>query len=161
MYAPPAGEQLDLVGDAGTGRVDQPEDGKVVSEGVLAGAHHLLHRAGPPGPGLHGRVVGDYHDRTPLDGADAGDDAVGREVARRRVGEQRVLDEGAGVEEEVEPVAHEQLPLAFELRRLLLEVPPASPLGSGPQLVAHTHHPAVPEVALNGKLDILYRTLEL
>ena len=50
------------------------------------------------------------------------------------------------VEQELEPVADEQLPLPLELRRLLLEVAGEGPLGGGPELVVHVHHPVVPDV---------------
>ena len=38
------GEHLDLVGDAGTGRVDEPEDGQLLAQRHLGGAHDLLDR---------------------------------------------------------------------------------------------------------------------
>ena len=110
-----AREELDLVGDAGPGGVDQPEDGELVPQRVLGGAHHLLDRACAPRPGLDGGVVGDHHHGPPLDPAHAGDHAVGRQVGGRGVGQQRVLDERVRVEEACQPVADEELVLLGEL----------------------------------------------
>ena len=68
--------------------------------------------------------------------ADAGDDAVGGQVvggaARWRAG---VLDERALVEQQVEPVAHEQLVLAGELLALRREVAFESAGGSALEVV--------------------------
>ena len=58
------------------------------------------------------------HTGRPSTRADAGHHAVGGQVAGERVGEQAVLDERVVVEQQREPVAHEQLVLARELLRL-------------------------------------------
>ena len=62
-------------------------------------------------PGHHREVVRRDRDRPAVDLADAGDRAVGREVAVAEagvhvVGEQPVLDPRARVEQQVEPLAH-------------------------------------------------------
>ncbi len=44
----PAGEQLDLVGDACAGGIDEPEDRQLVAQGILGDTHDLLHGARPP-----------------------------------------------------------------------------------------------------------------
>ena len=82
--APPAGEQLDLVGDAGAGGVDEPEDGQLVAQRVLGEPHDLLDRARAPRAGLHGGVVGHHAHGPPVDRAHAGHDAVGGQVVGRR-----------------------------------------------------------------------------
>ena len=46
--APPAREQLDLVGDAGAGRVDQPEHRQLVAQGVLGERARSSRPCGPP-----------------------------------------------------------------------------------------------------------------
>ena len=139
-----AGEQLDLVGDAGTGRVDQPEDGKIMSQGVLAGADHLLDGPRPPRAGLDGGIVGHHAHAAALDRARTGHDAVGGQVAGRGVGQQRVLDERVEVEEQVEAVAHEELALLLELGSVRVEVAREGPLGGSGHLVdgvvALVHH---------------------
>ena len=70
---------------------------------------HTAHRAGH-----HREVVGRDRDRPALDLADAGDRAVGREVALAEpgihvVGEQRVLDPRAGIEQEIEALPDGEL----------------------------------------------------
>ena len=133
------GEQLDLVGDAGAGRVDQPERPAARARSAYSvSAHDLLDRARAPRAGLHRRVVGHHAHRPTVDAADAGDDAVGGQVAGERVGEQPVLDERALVEQQREPVADEQLALAARASRVPVEVALARALRRGPQLVAGT-----------------------
>ena len=78
----PAREQLDLVGQPGAGRVDQPHDRDLLGERRLGRPHHLLDRAGAPRPGLHHRVVGDDDRRHPVDRAAPGDHAVGGQPGR-------------------------------------------------------------------------------
>ena len=48
-----------------------------------------------------------------------------------------LLDERSVVEQQREPVAHEQLALTLELLALLVEIALAGPLGRGPELVVH------------------------
>ena len=120
--APAAGEQLDLVGDAGPGRVDQPEDRQLVAQGVLGEAHDLLDRARAPRPGLHRRVVGHHAHRAAVDRpTPVTTPSAGRSSARG-VGQQAVLDERALVEQQGEPVAHEQLVLLGQLLAALGQV---------------------------------------
>ena len=61
---------------------------------------------------------------------DAGDDTVGGQIVGDRVGEQRVLDERALVEQQREPVPHEQLVRVRELAAVLLEVARERALGA-------------------------------
>ena len=113
-------EHLDLVGDAGTRGVDEPEDRQLLAQGHLGGPHDLLDGARAPRAGLDGRVVGD-DDRGPtVDGAPSGDHAVGRQAGGRGVGVARVLDEAALVEQQRDPVAHVELALGVELGLRLL-----------------------------------------
>ena len=74
----------------------------------------------------------------------AGDDAVGGQVLGRGVGQQRVLHEGARVEQQVEPVADEELALALELVADLGQVP-GRPARPGP--ARHGGRPVVLGVA--------------
>ena len=48
---------------------------------------------------------------------------------------ERVLDEGALVEQQGQPLADEELPLLGELLGLLVEVPPPSPLGDAVEIL--------------------------
>ena len=64
-----------------------------------------------------------------------GDDAVGREVLGRGVGEQRVLDEGPGIEQQVEAVADEELALLLELVADLGQVAGEGPFGRPREVV--------------------------
>src|SRR5690606_6679221 len=105
----------DLIGDASAGRVDEPYDGQLFSEGDLGGAHDLLHRARTPRSGFHHGVVGDHHDRAAVDRTPPGDDAVGWQAGVDGVGEGAVLDEGVVVDERVDALAGGELVLAPEL----------------------------------------------
>ena len=125
--SPTAGEQFDLVGDAGARRIHQPEDRELVAQGPLGQPHDLLDRAGAPGAGLDGGVVGHHADRAAFDRTDTRDDPVGRKVLGQRVGQQAVLDERARVEQQVEPFAHEQLVLRGQLGPALFEVAAPGP----------------------------------
>src|SRR5439155_3584326 len=69
-----------------------------------------------------------------------GDDAVGGEVVGRGVGQQRVFHERALVEQQRQPVAHEQLVLTGQLLRARREVALPGPFDRGPDLVAHARY---------------------
>ena len=127
--AAPPREELDLVGDARAGGVDEVHDGELVLQRGLGEAHDLLDGARAPRSGLHRRVVGHHADRTTVDPADTGHHAVGGKIVGERVGEQRVLDERAVVEQPREPVAHEQLVRRRELAAVLLQIPRERTLG--------------------------------
>jgi hypothetical protein len=118
------GKQLDLIGDARTSGVDEPEDRQLVTQGVLGEAHDLLDGARPPRSRLDGRIVGHDTHRTTVDPPGAGDDAIGRQVTGRghRVGQQRVLDERAVIEEQRDAIADKQLVLRGQLLALRIEV---------------------------------------
>ena len=109
----PAGEHVDLIGDARAGRVDQIEERHAEPARRLLDAHDLLDGARAPRAGLDRRVVGHDGDGAAVDLAEAGDDAVGGQVGRAVVGEQAVLDEVARVvvEEQAQALAREQLAL--------------------------------------------------
>src|SRR5262249_21120372 len=71
----------------------------------------LLDGARAPRPGLDRGVVGHDRDRAAVDAADAGDHAVGGEVRRLAVGQERVLDERRAVVAQArQALAAEQLP---------------------------------------------------
>ncbi len=112
--APPR-EHVDLVGDPCPRAVDEVEERDAEPGRGLLDPDYLLHRPGTPGARLHRRVVGHHRDPPPAHGAEAGDHPVGRQVLRQNVGEQPVLDERAGVEEEVEALPDGQLVLLPEL----------------------------------------------
>src|SRR5256885_2083127 len=86
-----------------------------LSSSVLCSRTILPPVRAPPAPGFDGRVLGHHPHRPPVEATHAGHDTVGREVARHRVGEQAHLHERVVVEEQREPVAHEQLALLLEL----------------------------------------------
>jgi hypothetical protein len=112
----PAREDLDLLGDAPAGRVDHIEEGDPEPGRLFLDAHDLLDRLLAPRAGLDRVVVGHDADGTGPDRADAGDNAVGGRVGLDIASEQPVLLElGAGIEEELEPVAHEELALGPKL----------------------------------------------
>ena len=74
----------------------------------------MLSPTPPIEPGHHREVVRRDRDRPTVDLADAGDRAVGREVAITEpgvhvIGEQRVFDPRSGIEQKVEPLANRQL----------------------------------------------------
>ena len=76
-----------------------------------------------PRAGLDRRVVGHHAHRPPLDATDARHDAVGEQVGGLVVGQQAVLDERVGVEQQRQPVADEELVLGLELVAARGEVP--------------------------------------
>src|SRR4030095_15031448 len=83
---------------------------------LLLDAHDLLDRLLAPRAGLDRVVVGHDADGTAADRAAAGEHAGGGRVGLGIAGEQPVLLElGARIEEELEPVAHEELALGAEL----------------------------------------------
>src|SRR5205085_1451634 len=88
----------------------QPHRGLLDPEDLLDGAL-------PPRARFHRRIVRHHAHRTSGHAPDAGDDAVGWEVAGLNVRQQRVLDERAFIEQQREPVAAEELVL---LRRGLV-----------------------------------------
>ena len=140
--AAPAGEHLDLVGDAGPGGVDEPEDGQLFTQRHLGGSNDLLHGAGPPRACLDGRVVRDHDGRSPLDRASAGDDPVGGQTGSERVGVAAVLDEGPLVEEQRDAVTHVDLALPVELGLGFLGCAGRRPVGRG-QPLAHVGDPGI------------------
>jgi hypothetical protein len=106
------GEHVRLERQERAARVDQVDARQQVVERDLLGADVLLHRQRVVRPALHGRVVGDHHHRASVHGADAGHDARARRiVVVETVGsERRQLEEcGAGIEQTLDALAHEQL----------------------------------------------------
>ena len=101
------------------GRVDEPEDRHLLVDRRLGGPDHLLDGARAPRSGLDHRIVGDDDDGHPFDRPAPGDHAIGRQrpavVRGLVVGEQAVLDERLGVEEEVDALACRQLVLPADL----------------------------------------------
>ncbi len=138
------GNSCDLVSDASTRGVDEPEDRQLVGERPLGEPDDLLDGARAPRPGLHRRVVRHHAHRPAVDRADARDDAIrGQVVGRReRVREQAVLDERTLVEQQVEPVADEQLVLRRELVALESRgcLRARGRLGAGGRPSARVHH---------------------
>ncbi len=97
-------------------------------EGVLGEPDDLLDGSRPPRACFHGRVVRHDADGATVNSAPTGDDAVGGQVAREGVRQQPVLYERAGVEQQSQAVADEELVLRLELRLPSLEV---AGLGAG------------------------------
>ena len=84
--------------------------------GLLLDADDLLDRLLPPGAGLDRVVVGHDADRPAEDGADAGHDAVGRGLGFLRASQAPVfLELGAGIEQELQAIADEELAFLAEL----------------------------------------------
>ena len=111
-----AGEDADLLGDPGARRVHEVDQRDLQARRLLLDADDLLDRLLAPGAGLHREVVGHHADRPAQHRAHARDHAVGGRVGLGGAGEEPVLLElGAGVEEEAEAVADEELALRPEL----------------------------------------------
>src|SRR5438270_776899 len=125
--APPR-EHLDLVRDAGAGRVDQVDHRHLVPQGLLLDADDLLDGLRPPRAGLDRRVVGHHGHRPSGHPRHAGDDAVGAEALLLPVGEQRLLGEGAGVHEPLDALADRELALLGRLLPVPLGAAGAGPL---------------------------------
>src|SRR5262249_55032380 len=114
------GEDLDLLGDPAAGGVDQVEHRHAQPRGLLLDAHDLQHRLLAPRAGLDGVVVGHDADGAAAHAAHAGDDAIGRRVGLVGAREQPLLLQlGAGVQQELQSIPHEQLALGFQLVAVL------------------------------------------
>src|SRR6202050_1495612 len=104
-----AGEHLHLIGDPGPGRVDQVHHRQSAGISLLDDPDDLLHGPGPPGAGLHRRVVGHQRDLTSGDQRDAGDHALGGEAGGQSGGEGAGFAEAAGVDQQRDPFPGEKL----------------------------------------------------
>jgi hypothetical protein len=117
------GEDLVLQGKEGTAGVHEVEAGQPVLGGDLLGAEVLLHGQGKVGSPLHGRVVGDDHHLAATHATDPRDHAGrGRGPVIDAVGGEGpdLQERGVGVEQLLDTVAHEELPLlAVAAHRLL------------------------------------------
>ena len=107
--APSARKQVNLIGDPRTSRIDEPEDRQLIAQRYLGHPDDLLYRPRTPGAGFDAWVIGHHEGRPSLNQATTGDDAVGRQVVGHRVGELAVLNEGAVVEQQVDPLTHKSL----------------------------------------------------
>ena len=136
-----AGEYADLLGDAGARRVDEVDQRDLEARRLLLDADDLLDRLLAPGAGLHREVVRHHADRPAEHRADARDHAVGGQVGLGGAGEEPVLLElGAGVEEEAEALADEELAFRPELVAVLdVPLPDARDLVPEAPL-AHARH---------------------
>ena len=106
------GEDLVLQRQERAAGIDQIDAGQMVLARDLLGAQMLLHRHRVVGAALDGGVVGDHHAFAAADAADAGDQARGRNVAAVHAvgGERRQLEKrAAGIEQQIDPLAGEQL----------------------------------------------------
>ncbi len=106
------GEHLGLERQERAPRIHQVEARQPVLERDLLGAHVLLDRHREVGAALHGGVVRDHHDRTAVHRAHPGDHSGARRlvVVEPVRGQGRQLEErGAGVEQALDALAHEQL----------------------------------------------------
>ncbi len=112
------GEQVDLVGDPGAGRVHQVDHRDSGGVGPLDDPDDLLDGPGSPRAGLDRRVVGHQADPPSVDGRGPGDDAVRGQTHGERIGELAVLDERSVVDESAHPLPGEQL----ALRRIRLVI---------------------------------------
>ena len=114
------GKDLDLLGNAPAGRVHHIKEGQPQPRGLLLDADDLLDGLLAPRAGLDRVVVGHDAHGTPADHADAGDHAVGRRVGLVGAREEPVLLElGARIEKELQPVADEELAFLAELVAVL------------------------------------------
>ena len=113
--------------DAGAGRVEQPDERHPLGERHLAQAGDLELAGHPHRAGHHGEVVGGDAAGAAVDVAPAGDHAVGGglDPVHRPLGEVRAavdahLDEGALVDQQVDPLAGGELAALVLLGDLLL-----------------------------------------
>ncbi len=113
--------------DAGAGRVEQPDERHPLGERHLPQAGDLELAGHPHRAGHHGEVVGGDAAGPAVDVAPAGDHTVGGslDAVHRPLGEVRAavdphLDEGALVDEQVEPLARGQLAALVLFGDLLL-----------------------------------------
>jgi hypothetical protein len=113
-------EDLDLLRDAPARGVHHVDEGNLQALRALLDADDLLYRLLAPGSRLDGVVVGHHADGAAADRAHARHHAVGGRVRLLVAGEEEVLLElGAGVEQESEAVADEELPLFLQLVAVL------------------------------------------
>ncbi len=114
-------EDLVLQRQKGPARIDQIQAGQAVLLGDLLGAQVFLDRQREIGAALDGGVVGDDEHLPARDAPDAGDDARrgAFPVVEVPGGQRRQFEEGgAGVEQPLDALAHEQ----FALRLVALAV---------------------------------------
>jgi hypothetical protein len=94
-------EDLILERQKDPGRIDEVDEWQAVVSGDSLGAEDLLRRHREEGPCLHGGIVGNDHDPTTADRADAGDDTGARRSAPLGVhlprGPEAELEEGIGI----------------------------------------------------------------
>src|SRR6266545_3104050 len=116
----PARKDLDLLGDAPAGGVHHIKEGHAEPCGLLLNTHDLLDRLLAPRARLDRVVVRHDADRPAADPPAPGDPAIGGGVGLGRAGEQPVLLElGAGVEQELQSIADEELAFLAELVAIL------------------------------------------
>jgi hypothetical protein len=143
--AAPAGEQVDLIGDARAGGVDEIDHRHAVRVRPLDDPDDLLDRPRAPGPGLDRGVVGHQAHLAPADPGIPGDHPVGRQPVGHTVGIEAVLDEGPVVDQERDPLAGEQLALGRVGGVVPLGAPGQHPLASLGQRLAVDRHHASPD----------------
>ncbi len=107
--AAPTGEQVDLIGDARAGAVDEVDHRHRCRVRPLDDPYDLLHRTGAPRAGLHGGVVSHEADGPAVDHRRTGDHAVCGEPVGKDVGISAVLDERVGVDQQRDAFAREEL----------------------------------------------------
>ncbi len=113
-------EDLDLLRDAPARRVHEVDHRHLQPLGALLDAHDLLDGLLAPRARLHGVVVGHHAHRAAADRAHPGDHAVGGGVRLLVAREEEILLElGAGIQEQLQAVADEELAFVLELLAVL------------------------------------------
>src|SRR5262249_22063656 len=113
-------EDLDLLRDPAASGVHQIEQRHLEALRALLNAHDLLHGLLAPRAGLDRVVVGHHTDGAAPDHADTGHDAISGRVRLLVAREQEVLLEiGAGIEQQLQSVADEQLAFLSKLVAIL------------------------------------------
>src|SRR4029077_4673397 len=122
----------------------QIEDRDPQPFGGFLDADDLLDRPRSPRARLDRRVVGHHAHGAALDAPDHCHDAVGAVARLLAVGQQPILDQEIGVEQQLEAAPHGQLVLLAKLFRVLRG--PAGTAGVGPdvELVLRAHADTVP-----------------
>jgi hypothetical protein len=124
-------------------RVDQVDAGEMIVSRHLLSAQVLLHGHGIVGAAFHRGVVGDDQALGPAHPADAGDDPRGRRLAVVQVpcGQRAELQKRrAGIEQAIDPIAHEQLSL-LDVALAILRPPSFADVGL--PLAQLSHQPAM------------------
>jgi hypothetical protein len=110
-------KQIDLIRDPCASGIDEPKDRQLVAQRDLSHPNDLLYSPSPPGASLDAGVIGHDKGRPPLNQTASGDNPVSRQIVGHRISKLAVFDEGAVVEQQVDPITDVELVRACQLGR--------------------------------------------